>query len=91
MGRKEADSLEDFSVLSSGMIVATFQIFGKEASENDELNMDNKSWRAKEPSDLRNEGGTLSRPAAPLPFIFLIAYCNSFIRSNGRIATNRVC
>ena len=33
--------------------------------------MDNYSWRAKGPSDLINEGAMLSRPAAPLPFIFL--------------------
>ena len=28
--------------------------------------MDSNSWRAKGPSDLRNEGGMLSGPAAPL-------------------------
>ena len=34
--------------------------------------MDNSFSRAKGPSNLRNEGGMLSGPAAPLPFIFLI-------------------
>ena len=43
--------------------------------------MDSNSWRAKGPSDLRNEGGILSGPAAPLPFIFLMADCISLIRS----------
>ena len=47
------------------MIVATLQIHGQLAIENDELNMDNNSWRAKGPSDLRNEGGILSGPALP--------------------------
>ena len=35
--------------------------------------MDSNSWRAKRLSDLRNDDGTLSGPAAPLYFIFLIA------------------
>ena len=35
--------------------------------------MDSSSWRAKGPNDLRNEGGMLSGPAAPLPFIFFMA------------------
>ena len=41
--------------------------------------MDSNSWRAKGPSDLRNEGGMLSGPAAFLPFIFLMADSNSSI------------
>ena len=35
--------------------------------------MDNNSWRARGPSAFRNEGGMLSGPAAPLPFILLMA------------------
>ena len=41
--------------------------------------MDSNSWRGKGQSDLRNEGGILSGPAAPLRFIFLMANSNSFI------------
>ena len=48
--------------------------------------MDNNSWRAKGPSDLRNEGGMLSVPAAPLPFILLIANCNLPIRSGPQLS-----
>ena len=39
--------------------------------------MDNNSWRAKGPSALRKECGMLSRSAAPLPFILLMANCSS--------------
>ena len=85
MGQNEATSLGDVPALSSGMIVATLQIRGQRASDNDELNMDNNSWRAKGPSDLRNEGGILSGPAAPLRFIFLIADCDSLIRSGAEL------
>ena len=35
--------------------------------------MDSNSWRAKGPSDLRNDGGMLSGSAVPLHFIFLMA------------------
>ena len=35
--------------------------------------MDSNSWRAKGPSELRNDGGMLSGSAFPLPFIFLMA------------------
>ena len=73
MGRKDATSLRDFPAFRNGMIVATLQIRGQWASEKDELNMDSNSWRAKGPNDLRNEGGMLSGPAAPLPFIFSMA------------------
>ena len=66
------------------MTVAILQIGGQWASEN-ELNMDNSSWRANWPSHLRNEGGMLSGPAAPLPFIFLMADCNSPIRSGAQL------
>ena len=76
MGRNEATSQGHFPALSNGTIVATIQIRGQQASENDELNLGSNSWRAKGRSDLRNEGGMLSGPAAPLPFIFLIADCN---------------
>ena len=38
--------------------------------------MDNNSWSAKGPNDLRKEGEMLSGPGAPLPFIFLIPDCN---------------
>ena len=86
MGRNEATSLGDFPALSSGMIVATLQIRGQWASENDELKMDSNSWRAKGPSDLRNEGGILSGPAALLPFIFLMADCSSLIRIGAQLA-----
>ena len=58
------------------------------SSENDELNIDNNSWRAKGPSDFRNEGGILLGPAAPLPFIFLIADCSSLIRSGARLSSS---
>ena len=77
MGRKDATSLEDFPAFSNGMIAATLQMRGQRASEKDELNMHSNSWRAKGPSDLRNEGGMLSEPAARLPFIFLIVDYNS--------------
>ena len=50
--------------------------------------MDNNSWRAKGLSDLRNEGGILSGSAAPLPFIFLIADCNSLIRSGAQLSSS---
>ena len=50
-GWKEATLLGDFLALSSGMIVATLLIRGQSATENNELNMDNNSWRAKGPSD----------------------------------------
>ena len=39
--------------------------------------MDSNSRRAKGPSDLRNEGGMLLGPAAPLLFIFLMADSSS--------------
>ena len=81
IGRNEATLLGNVPALSSGMIGATLQIRGQLASENDELNMENNSWRAKGPSDLRNESGILSGPAAPLPFIFLMAVCSLLIRS----------
>ena len=55
MGQKEATSLGDFPALSSAMTVATLQIYGQWASENDELNMDNNSWKAKEPSEMKVE------------------------------------
>ena len=90
MGRNEATSQGDFPALSSGMIVATLQIRGQRASENDELNLDNNSWRAKGSSDLRNEGGVLSGPAAPLPFIFLIADCSLLIRSGAQLSSSVV-
>ena len=50
--------------------------------------MDNNSWRAKGPSDLRNEGGILSGQAAALPFIFLIADCSSLIRSGAQFSSS---
>ena len=50
--------------------------------------MDNNSWTAKGPSDLRNEGGILSGLAASLPFIFLIADCNSLIRSGAQLSSS---
>ena len=34
--------------------------------------MNNNSYRAKEPGDLRNEAGMLSGPFAPLTFIFFV-------------------
>ena len=40
MGRKETTSLGGFPALSSGIIVATLQVRGQWASENEELNMD---------------------------------------------------
>ena len=47
MGRKYATSLGDLSALSNGMMMATFKTRRNRKSENDELNMDNNSWRAK--------------------------------------------
>ena len=81
MGQKDATSLGDFPAFSNGMIVATLQIRGQWANQNDELNMDSISWRTKRTSDLRNKGVMLSGPAAPLPFIFLMADNNSPIWS----------
>ena len=81
MGQKDASSLGDFPAFSNGMIVATLQIRGQWANQNDELNMDSISWRTKRTSDLRNKGVMLSGPAAPLPFIFLMADNNSPIWS----------
>ena len=72
MGQKEVTSLGDFPALSSGIIVTILQIRGQWASKNDELNMNNNSYRAKEPGDLRNEAGMLSGPSAPLTFIFFV-------------------
>ena len=48
--------------------------------------MDNNSWRARGPSAFRNEGGMLSGPAAPLPFILLIVNCSSPIRSGAQLS-----
>ena len=81
IGWNKATLLGNAPALSSGMIGATLQICGQLASENDELNMENNSWRAKGLGDLRNESGILSGPAAPLPFIFLMADCSLLIRS----------
>lgn len=50
--------------------MVTLEICGKSVRWNNALNMESSSWRAKEPSDLRNVGGMLSGPAAPLHFIF---------------------
>ena len=66
MGRKDVNSLGDFPAFSNRMTVATLQIRGQCASEKDESNMDSNSWRAEGLSDLRNEDGMLSGPAAPL-------------------------
>ena len=46
---------------------------GQWASEKDELKIDSNSWRANGMWHLRNEGGMLLGPAAPLPFIFMTA------------------
>ena len=48
--------------------------------------MGNNSWRARGPRALRNEGGILSGPAAPLPFILLMADCSSPIRSGVQLS-----
>ena len=50
--------------------MATLQIREKSARWNDALNMESSSWRAKRLNDLRNVGGMLSGPSAPLLFIF---------------------
>ena len=47
--------------------------------------VDSNSYRAKGPSDLRNDGGMLSGPAALLPFIFLVADSNSPISSGAQL------
>ena len=70
IGRKEATSLGDFPTFNSGIMVATLQVCGQSARWNEVLNMEESSWRAKGSSDLRNVGGMLSGPAAPLHFIF---------------------
>ena len=51
--------------------------------------MDNNSWRAKRLSELRNEGGMLSGPAAPLSLIFLIADCNSSIKNGAQPSSSK--
>ena len=51
-------------------------------------NMDNNSWRAKGPGDLRNEGVMLPGPAAPLHFILFIADCNSHIRIGAQLSSS---
>ena len=66
MEQKDATSLGDFPDFSNGMTMTTIQICGQCARKRYELSMDSNSWRAKGPSDLRNEGGMLSGPAAPL-------------------------
>ena len=43
--------------------------------------MDSNSYRAKEPSDLRENGGILSGPPFPLPFIFLMVYFIALVDS----------
>ena len=50
--------------------------------------MDNNSWRARGPSDLRNEGGMLSGPAAPLPFVLLMADRSLPIRSVAQLSSS---
>ena len=70
IGRKEAKSLGDFPAFSNGIMMVTIQIGGQSGRWNDALNVENSSWRAKGPSDLRNGGGMSSGPAAPLCFIF---------------------
>ena len=61
MGRKVATSLGDFPAFNHGMIFATLHILVQWASKKDDLNMDSNSWRIKGLSDLRIEGGMLSR------------------------------
>lgn len=70
-------SLGDFQAFSNRIIMVTLEICGKSGRWNNVLNMESmnmnlksSSWRAKEPSDLRNVGGMLSGPAASLHFIF---------------------
>ena len=65
--------------------MATFQMHGQWASENDKLKMGSNFRRAKGPSDLRNEGGMLSGPAVPLPFNFLMAESSSPIWSGAQL------
>ena len=50
--------------------------------------MDNNSWRARGPIALRNEGGMLSGPAAPLPFIVLMPDCSSPMRSGVQLLSS---
>ena len=70
IGRKEARSLGNLPAFSNGIMTAILQIHRQSARWNDELNTESSSWRAKGPSDLRNVGGVLSGPAAPLRFTF---------------------
>ena len=88
MGWKDATLLGDFPALSNGMIMATLQIHGQSASENDELNMDNNSWRARGPRALGNEGRMLSGPAASLPFILLMADCSLPSRNGAELSSS---
>ena len=50
--------------------------------------MDNNSWRVKGLIDLRNEGGMLSGPPAFLSFIFLMADCDSSVRSGVQLPSS---
>ena len=50
--------------------------------------MESNSWRAKGPSNLRNERGILSGPAVPLPFIFLMVDCSSLIRIGVQLSSS---
>lgn len=78
IGRKEATLLGDLLAFSNGMMLI-IQICGQSAPWNEELKMKRCSWKDNEPSDLKNDDGVLSGPAAPLRFIFWIADRSSAI------------
>ena len=84
-GAERCNFTRTFPAFSNGIMIATLQILGQWAREKDELNKDSNSWRAKGPSDLRNNGG-MSVPAAPLFFTFLMAYNNSPIWKGAQLS-----
>ena len=61
---------------------------GQWASEKDELKIDSNSWRANGMWHLRNEGGMLLGPAAPLPFIFMTADWSSPMWSKAELLSS---
>ena len=90
MRQKDATLLGDFPALSNGMIEA-IQMRRHWAREKGELNMDSSSWRAKGPSDLRNEDRILSGADASLPFNFFMADSNSPIWGGPQVSSSRWC
>ena len=65
MRRKDATTLGDFSAFNN-WIKIPYRFLDSELEKNNELNMDNNSWRAKKTKDLRKGGEMLAGPALPL-------------------------